>query len=277
MVCAISGARLGESAAWKKSAKSSPPSHRRSPRSLSLSHWRDAPSALGGSGRSRNLDVPLASSPSGRRDRGAATEGDAVIVRVISREGKGTQVLRRKRKPPPSRSSIREGCRIVEADPNVEIPWTDLGEGLWKTECACGFETYTGPLVDDRVRLDPLDPKTSRHMGECEFASETDPSVLKVLLKVRAGLGLRLAECGACGAGWQVPQSPTAFGDDARIRLEVRQPTRARMVRSQSIYAERHDIRTSGAHLFTQASISPCAARISSLSSPSTSLRPSTG
>jgi hypothetical protein len=27
------------------------------------------------------------------------------------------------------------------------------------------------PIVDDRVRLHPLDPKTSRHAGECEFAS----------------------------------------------------------------------------------------------------------
>lgn len=44
-------------------------------------------------------------------------------------------------------------------------------------------------------------------MGECEFASADDPSVLRVLLKVRPGLGLGYdwGECGACGAGWQVP------------------------------------------------------------------------
>jgi hypothetical protein len=49
-------------------------------------------------------------------------------------------------------------------------------------------------LPSRRVRLDPLDPKTSRHAGECEFTSETDPAVLRILLKVqdgRTGWGLR--------------------------------------------------------------------------------------
>jgi hypothetical protein len=71
----------------------------------------------------------------------------------------------------------------------------------------CSFESFTEPIVDDRVRLDPLDPTTSRHAGEGEYISETDPSVLKVLLKVKPGLdgGYDWGECGACGAGWQVP------------------------------------------------------------------------
>jgi hypothetical protein len=71
----------------------------------------------------------------------------------------------------------------------------------------CSFESFTEPIVDDRVRLDPLDPTTSRHAGECEYISETDPSVLKVLLKVKPGLGegYDWVECGACGGGWQVP------------------------------------------------------------------------
>ena len=62
--------------------------------------------------------------------------------------------------------------------------------------------TFTEPLVDDRVRLDPLDPKTARHMGQCEFASADDPSVLRVLLKVKPGLGegYDWVECGSCGA-----------------------------------------------------------------------------
>jgi hypothetical protein len=43
--------------------------------------------------------------------------------------------------------------------------------------------------------------------GHCEFASETDPTVLKVLLKVKDGAGgsYRWVECGACDCGWQVP------------------------------------------------------------------------
>jgi hypothetical protein len=39
-------------------------------------------------------------------------------------------------------------------------------------------------VADHHVRLDPLDAKNSRHAGECEFASETDSSVLRVLLKI---------------------------------------------------------------------------------------------
>jgi hypothetical protein len=52
-----------------------------------------------------------------------------------------------------------------------------------------------------------LDPKTSRHAGECEFVSETDTAVLKFLLKVKDGAGGSYwwVECGACDTGWQVP------------------------------------------------------------------------
>jgi len=34
------------------------------------------------------------------------------------------------------------------------------------------------------VPLDPLDPWTARHAPQCEFAAESDPSTLRVLLKV---------------------------------------------------------------------------------------------
>jgi hypothetical protein len=60
-------------------------------------------------------------------------------------------------------------------------------------------------IVPDRVRLDPLDPKTSRHAGGCEFADETDPAVLRVLLKVQDREGYWWVECGSCDCGWQVP------------------------------------------------------------------------
>jgi hypothetical protein len=70
----------------------------------------------------------------------------------------------------------------------------------------CTFESLTEPLVDNRVCLDPLDPKTARHAGECEYASETDPSVLRVLLRVKPGMGpdYDWVECNSCGAGSQV-------------------------------------------------------------------------
>jgi hypothetical protein len=98
-------------------------------------------------------------------------------------------VFRRKRKPPSKQFTHDEGCRIVAVDPGVEIPWSYLGDGRWKAECACGVEYFNESAVDDRVRLDPLDPKTSRHLGQCDYVSETDPAVLKVLLKVKPGMG----------------------------------------------------------------------------------------
>ena len=119
-------------------------------------------------------------------------------------------MFRRKRKAPNKPFNHAEDCPIVAADPSVEIPWSYLGDGFWKAECACGFETFTEPLVDDRVRLDPLDPKTSRHLGQCEYASETDPAVLKFVLKVKEGAdgAYWWVECGSCECGWQVPHYP---------------------------------------------------------------------
>jgi hypothetical protein len=74
------------------------------------------------------------------------------------------------------------GCRIVRADPGFEPPWQDLEEGHWRRECQCGAEDYREPHVDRRARLDPLDPATARHLGQCEYASETDPAVLQLAL-----------------------------------------------------------------------------------------------
>ena len=50
--------------------------------------------------------------------------------------------------------------------------------------------------------------------GMCEFASETDPAVLKILLKVKDGMGggYWWVECGGCGSGWQVPYHAESVG-----------------------------------------------------------------
>jgi hypothetical protein len=37
---------------------------------------------------------------------------------------------------------------------------------------------------DDLVRLNPFDLRTSRHLGQCEYGSETDAAFLRILLKV---------------------------------------------------------------------------------------------
>jgi hypothetical protein len=47
------------------------------------------------------------------------------------------------------------------------------------------------------------DPASAGHLGRCEYISETDPAVLKVLPKVKPGMGegYDWLTCGACGAG----------------------------------------------------------------------------
>jgi hypothetical protein len=75
----------------------------------------------------------------------------------------------------------------------------------------CGVADYYEPVAD-RVRLDPLDAKTGRHAGECEYVSETDPAMIKVLLKVSDKEGYSWVECGACAAGWQVAHYSESVG-----------------------------------------------------------------
>jgi len=113
---------------------------------------------------------------------------------------------KRSHQPPSQAFSHSDNCRIVAADPAVRIPWHEIERGHWRRECQCGAEDYREP-ERARVRLDPLDPATARHLGQCEFKGVTDPAVLKVLLKVKDGMGggYWWVECGGCDAGWQVP------------------------------------------------------------------------
>jgi hypothetical protein len=101
----------------------------------------------------------------------------------------------------------------LRSAPNVSIEWQEVESGFWEARCVCGVETYREPLTD-RVRSDPLDAKSSRHAGECEFASETDAAVLKIVLKVKdgAGGGCWWVECGACDTAWQVPHHAESVG-----------------------------------------------------------------
>jgi hypothetical protein len=43
--------------------------------------------------------------------------------------------------------------------------------------------------ADRRVRLDPYDPSTFRHAGQCDHRYTSDPALLRVILKVREGSG----------------------------------------------------------------------------------------
>jgi hypothetical protein len=114
-------------------------------------------------------------------------------------------MLRRKRAP--NKSFMHsDDCRVFAADPTVSIPWSAIGGGHWQAVCQCGVQDFYEPVVD-RVRLDPLDAKTSRHAPQCEFANETDPAVLRVLLKAQDGSGgdYWWVTCGAGDTAWPVP------------------------------------------------------------------------
>jgi hypothetical protein len=102
----------------------------------------------------------------------------------------------------------------LKADPTIQIQWSEVESGHWRAVYQCGSEDVYEEPADRRVRLDPLDAKSTRHAPQCEFASETDPAVLKVLMKVKdgAGGGYWWVECGSCACGWQVPHYAESVG-----------------------------------------------------------------
>jgi hypothetical protein len=128
---------------------------------------------------------------------------------TISRAG-----FRRKERGPDRGPFVHaDGCPILRADPDVEIPWSETERGRWERVCRCTSEVYYEP-APKRVRLDPLDPKTSRHLPHCEFASESDPAVLRLALKVKDGMGPGYwwVTCQACDVSWQVPHYAESVG-----------------------------------------------------------------
>jgi hypothetical protein len=105
-----------------------------------------------------------------------------------------------------------DNCKLVQADPGVEIPGSEIESGHWRAVCQCGAEDHYEEPADRRARLDPLDPSTFRHAGQCEHLDTSDPALLRVILKVRDGAGgdYWWVECGTCGCGWQVPHYAVA-------------------------------------------------------------------
>jgi hypothetical protein len=82
-----------------------------------------------------------------------------------------------------------DNCKILKADPTAQIPWSEVATGHWRAVCQCGSEDVYEEPADRRARLDPYDPSTFRHAGQCEFASETDAAMLRIILKVKDGAG----------------------------------------------------------------------------------------
>jgi hypothetical protein len=116
-------------------------------------------------------------------------------------------MFRSKQRPePPDRPFVHaDGCKILAADRNVQIDWQEVERGYWQRRCQCTVEHHREPPARP-ARLDPLDPKTSRHLPHCDFASETDPALLRLALKVKDGMGPGYwwVTCQVCDASWQV-------------------------------------------------------------------------
>jgi hypothetical protein len=118
-----------------------------------------------------------------------------------------------RKKRPDKAFSHSDGCKIQAADPAVSIEWSELERGHWRAICVCGSEDFYEPVAD-RVRLDPYDPSTFRHAGQCEHRYASDPALLRAILKVRDGAGgdYWWVECGTCECGWQVPHYAESVG-----------------------------------------------------------------
>ena len=95
----------------------------------------------------------------------------------------------------------------MQLEPNIEIPWSEIRRCVWEAVCVCGKSYHHEPIIDRRVRLDPYDPSTSRHLLQCEQRDTTDPALLRAILRVREGAegDYWVVECGVCETFWQVP------------------------------------------------------------------------
>jgi hypothetical protein len=86
----------------------------------------------------------------------------------------------------------------------VAIPWSEVRAGVWEARCVCGVQYWHAPVAGRR-QVDPLDPKTGRHSGACEFAAQTDAAMLRAVLRVTDKGDYDWVECNACDYAWQVP------------------------------------------------------------------------
>jgi hypothetical protein len=98
-----------------------------------------------------------------------------------------------------------DDCKILAADPWVEIAWSEIRRGVWEARCVCGTEYHYDPLADEHEKLDPLDPATARHGPSCPYREATDPAMIRAVLRVTEKEDYWWVECNACQCGWQVP------------------------------------------------------------------------
>jgi hypothetical protein len=112
---------------------------------------------------------------------------------------------KQKQHPPDGPFSHADDCTIAKADAGVEIPWSEFERGHFVRICQCAEEHWRAP-APARLRLDPYDPKTARHLGQCEFKDSTDAHILRILLTIKPGMspGYQWVTCSGCEANWPV-------------------------------------------------------------------------
>jgi hypothetical protein len=98
-------------------------------------------------------------------------------------------------------------CKLVAREPDFQPLWNEVESGHHVAICQCGEEHYRQPTVDHRVRQDPYDPATSRHIPPCPHQDTVDPAVLRMILTVQdhADWQYSYVRCGGCRGEWQVP------------------------------------------------------------------------
>src|SRR5215211_4008008 len=115
-------------------------------------------------------------------------------------------MFKRKNRPPETAFAHADDCKILRADPDVQIEWSEVESGYFTRQCVCGREHWRAPATQ-RSHVDPLDPSRAVHSAVCEYKDATDPATLRLALKVRPGAddGYVVVECAACDYLWQVP------------------------------------------------------------------------
>ena len=69
-------------------------------------------------------------------------------------------MMRRRKKGPDQPFAHADDCKIVHADPGVQIPWSEIRRGVWEARCVCGVQYHhdLAPIIG----LDARSPAASR-------------------------------------------------------------------------------------------------------------------
>ena len=62
----------------------------------------------------------------------------------------------KKKRGPMQPFTHADDCKILEADPDVQIEWSEIETGHWGAVCQCGSEDVYEEPTDRRVRARPL-------------------------------------------------------------------------------------------------------------------------